>query len=349
MEDLRDNQAMAEALPNLGTSLRTVLPDAQIHVLQNDLLDIRFDGLPAWKIHITKQMLNSQLQMFVTSIDLLPHCLASLSFGDLQRIAAIENLGLRGVSVFPLDPALHEGRGGLRIRASFVGQKGRSTDEVENLAFDIMNGLSFARILEDRITDSAIAGEFSHELYASRFTSKLQLKTTRIVTIGQPVFDGSSDRVFSEIMRSLKSDLGFQIRSSGNRTALAVAPSSQSTDPIEIVIRIPQEIPIFIAHAPIIKINGKTEEEIATILDELNSQSESGHFEYNPIDQILSYAAWKQLTNDLRHFSFDHTVLTVNRAYALAIENLELAPIPSMEGEVIQLPAKNPIATKKAN
>lgn len=339
---------MAEALPKLATSLRSVLPDAHIQVLQNDLLDIRFDGLPAWKIHVTRQILNNQLQMFVSHIDLFPLCLASLSLGELQRIAAIENLGLRGVSIYPIDPALHEGRGGLRIRASFVGQKGRSTDEVENLTVDIMNVLSFARTLEDRITDSAIAGEFSHELYASRFNGKTQIQATRIVTSGQPVFDGSSDRVFSEIMRSLKSDLGFQVRSSGNRTALAVAPSVQSKDPIEIVIRIPEEIPIFIAHAPLIKISGKSEEEIATILDELNSQSESGHFEYNPTDQILSYAAWKQLTNDLRHFSFDHTVLTVNRAYALAIENFNFAPAQSTGGEIVQFPVKNPIATKKA-
>lgn len=319
--EIRDSNELSEALPRLASSMRSVLTEAQIQVLDNHQIDIRFDGLPSWKINVTRQLVNNQLQMFVSHVDLFPLCLASLSFSELQGLSAVENLGLRGVTVLPIDPGLHEGRGGLRIRASFVGQKGRSTDEIENLTVDIMNVLAFARTLEDRITDSTIAGEFSQELYNSRFGSKSQLQSTRIVSNGQSMFEGSTDRVFSEIMRSLKSDLGFQIRSSGQRTALAVAPSAQSKDPIEIVIRIPEEIPVFIAHAPLMKITGKSEDEVAAILDDLNSQSESGHFEYNPTDQILCYTAWKQLTNDLRHFSFDHAVLSVNRAYAMAVEN----------------------------
>lgn len=319
--EIRDNHELSEALPRLAASMKSVLADAQIQILENRQIDIRFDGLPSWKINVTKQLLNNQLQMFVSHVDLFPLSLASLSLSELQRLCAVENLGLRGVTVTPIDPGLHDGRGGLRVRASFVGQKGRSTDEIENLSVDIMNVLAFARTLEDRITDSAIAGEFSQELYSSRFGAKTQVQPTRIISNGQSVFEGSTDRVFSEIMRSLKSDLGFQIRSSGQRTALAVAPSAQGKDPIEIVIRIPEEIPVFIAHAPLMKITGKTENEVAAILDELNSQSESGHFEYNPADQVLCYTAWKQLTNDLRHFSFDHTVLSVNQAYAMALEN----------------------------
>ena len=348
MENLRDNQELSEALPRLASSMKSVLADAHIQILENHQIDIRFDGLPAWKIHVTRQLLNNQLQMFVTHIDLFPLCLASLSFSELQRLAAIENLGLRGVTVTPVDPGLHDGRGGLRVRASFVGQKGRSTDEVENLTVDIMNVLAFARTLEDRLTDSAIAGEFSQELYLSRFAAKTQVQPTRIVSSGQSVFDGSTDRVFSEIMRSLKSDLGFQIKSSGQRTALAVAPSAQTKDPIEIVIRIPEGIPVFIAHAPLMKITGKSDDEIATILDDLNSQSESGHFEYNPADQVLCYTAWKQLTNDLRHFSFDHTVLSVNRAYAMAVENFEQAPVLENGGKVLQFPTPQAQAAKKA-
>jgi hypothetical protein len=322
MEDVRDCRAMDEALSLLASSMKDAFSGAQVSILSDDLIDIRFEGLPAWKVNVTRQLLNNQLQLFVTQIDLFPHSLTGFQMEALTQIAASENCGLRGVSVYAIDPALRDGQGGLRVRASFVGQKGRSTDEIENLALDIMNVLAFARTLEDRVTDSTIAGEFSQELYNSRMQHQNLEPVTRIVSSGEPVLDCNVERIFSEVVRSLKEDLGFQVRSSGDLMALATAPFVYAKDPIEIVIRIPPSAPIFIAHAPLMKVSGKSKAEISTILDDLNSESESGHFEFNSKDETLCYTAWKHLTNDLRHFSFDHTVLTVNRAYSLAHENL---------------------------
>lgn len=330
---------MAEAIPRLAISMRSVLSDASIQVLEKNNIEIRFDGLPAWKIEVARKLVNHQYQIFSTTIDLAPLCLASLSLEELQRLAALENLGLRGATILPIDPALNDGRGSIRIRASFVGQKGRTTDEVENLTVDILNVLAFARTLEDRLTDSAIAGEFSFELYNSRYETRTIVPPSRFVSNGQVLFQGSTDRVFGEITKSLKTELGFQVRNAGNKTAIVVAPATKTDTPIEIVIRIPDEIPVFVAHAPLVKITGKNPVEIASFLDELNSQGEAGHFEFNPVDQALCFTAWKHLTNDLRHFSFDHTILSVNRAYALATENLSVAPVRTGGGIVLSFPA----------
>jgi hypothetical protein len=339
VESIQDSTMMAEAIPRLADSMRSVLSDASVQVLEQNNIEIRFDGLPAWKIDVARTLVNHQYQMFSTSIDLSPLCLATMSLEDLQRLATVENLGLRGATVLPIDPALNDGRGAIRIRASYIGQKGRSTDEVENLTIDILNVLAFTRILEDRLTDSSIAGDFSFELYNSRFGPHAIVPPSRFVSNGQVLFQGSTERVFGEISKSLKSDLGFQVRNAGNKTAIVVAPATKTDSPIEIVIRIPDEIPVFVAHAPLMKISGKSQIEIAALLDELNAQGEAGHFEFNPADQVLFFAAWKHLTNDLRHFSFDHTILSVNRAYALATENLLVAPVQAGGGIVLSFPA----------
>ncbi len=339
MENIKDSSTMAEAIPRLAVSMRSVLSDASVQVLEKNNIEIRFDGLPAWKIDVARTLVNHQYQMFSTSIDLAPRCLESMSLIDLQKLAAVENLGLRGATILPIDPALNEGRGALRIRSTYLGQKGRSTDEVENLTIDILNVLAFARTLEDRLTDSAIAGEFSFELYSSRFETRTIVPPSRFVSNGQVLFQGSTERVFAEITKSLKTELGFQIRNAGNKAAIVVAPATKTDSPIEIVIRIPDEIPVFVAHAPLLKISGKSATEIAAMLDDLNSQAEAGHFEFNPVDQILCFTSWKHLTNDLRHFSFDHTILSVNRAYTLATENLSVAPVRSGGGIVLSFPS----------
>jgi len=339
VEKIRDSSVMANAIPRLAVSMRSVLSDANVQVLKKDKIEIRFDGLPAWKVNVARTLVNHQFQMFSTAIDLSPTCLATMPLEELQRLATFENLGLRGATVLPIDPALNDGRGAIRIRASFIGQKGRSTDEVENLTIDILNVLAFARTLEDRLTDSAIAGDFSFELYNSRFATRAIVPHSRFVSNGQVLFQGSSERVFGEILKSLKSDLGFQVRNAGIKTAMVVAPAAKTDSPIEIVVRIPDEIPVFVAHAPLMKISGKSQIEIAALLDELNAQGEAGHFEFNPADQVLGFAAWKHLTNDLRYFSFDHSILSVNRAYALANENLLGAPVQTGGGIVLSFPA----------
>lgn len=329
---------MDQAIPILATAMQSVLADAQIQVVENQQIAIRFDGLPSWRIKVVRNVFSGHNQMIETQIDLTPLCLASMTPLELGRLAASENLGLRGVTVLPLNPVEHDDRGGLRVRASFVGQKGRTTDEVENLAIDILTVLAFARTLEDRLTDNTVAGEFSFELYNSRFESPTTAQPVRFVTTGHQVFEGSQDRVFSEIVKPFKTELAFEIREISQRTALLRAPNSE----LEIVARIPNEIPIFVAHAPLMKLAGKTPAQVWELVAMLNSKVEAGHFEFNPNDSILSFTTWKHLTNDLRHFSFDHAVLSLNRAFSMALENVHFAPVLPVGGsrtQILQLPA----------
>jgi predicted nuclease with RNAse H fold len=345
--DTVDTLTMDQAIPILATAMQSVLADAQIQVVENRQISIRFDGLPSWRINVSRHVISSQNQMIETQIDLMPLSLASMTPLELGRLATSENLGLRGVSVIPLNPEQNDDRGGLRVRASFVGQKGQTTDEVENLAIDILTVLAFARTLEDRVTDNTIAGEFAFELYNSRFESPTVAQPVRFITTGQKVFEGSQDRVFSEIMKPLKSELSFDVKEIGIRTAMLRAPGSN----LEILAKIPNEIPIFVAHAPLMKLDGKTAEQIWELLSELNSKVESGHFEFNPNDSILSFTTWKHLTNDLRHFSFDHTIFSVTRAFSMATENVRFAPVLSVGGksaQVLHLPNSLRPSLKKA-
>lgn len=331
--DTQDRIMMDEAIPRLAVAMQSVLADAQIQVLGQHSLDIRFDGLPSWKIAVVRKMVNNQHQIIESQIDLTPLCLASMLPAELQRLAAIENTGLRGVTVVPLEPGVSDYRGGLRVRAAFVGQKGRTTDEVENLAIDILTVLSFARTLEDRLTNSTIAGEFSFELYNARNADSALIQQTRFITTGQRIFEGSQDRVFHEVMKTMKSEFSFDIRAAGERTSILRAPGST----LEIVTKIPNEIPIFVAHADLMKLDGMTPAQIWNLLEELNSQGEAGHFEANLNEGYLSFTAWKHLTNDLRHFSFDHTIFSVIRAFAMANENIHGAPVLSAGGKSAQI------------
>lgn len=314
---------MEETIPHLATAMQSVLADARIQVLGQQQIDICFDGMPTWKISVVRRLVSSQFQMIETQVDLMPLCIASMSLTELQRLAATENIGLRGVTVLPLQPALNDDRAGLRLRASFVGQKGQTTDEVENLAIDIFTVLSFARTLEDRMTDSSVAGEFSFELYKTRMESSTSLVPARFVNNGQKFFEGSEERVFSEIMKSFTNELSFAVRNIAERSAIIRAPGSE----LEIVAKIPSEVPIFVIHAPLIKLTDMTGEDIWSLLEELNSHGEAGHFEVDFNNEILSFTSWKHLTNDLRSFSFDHIVFSVLRAHALANECVYGAPV----------------------
>ncbi len=326
--DTPDTMRMKDAIPKLAASMQSVLTDAQIQILEEKQLDIRFDGLPAWKISVTPHPITQHYQMIETYIDLFPLCLASMSTLELQRLAASENLGLRGVTVIPLRPEDHDDRSGLRVRSCFVGKNGDSDDEVENLAIDILTVLTFARTLEDRVTDNTIAGEFSFELYNSRFESPSSSQSTRFVTTGQKIFDGSHDRVFAEVMKVLKPEFAHELRQAGERTAIITA----SADRLEIVAKIPSEIPMFIAHAPLLDLSGMTPPQLWELLEVLNSNIEAGHFEANPTDMVLNFTAWKHLTNDMRQFSFDHAIVSVNRAFKMASKNIQFAPVQMVGG-----------------
>ena len=341
--DVENSALMEETIPRLAVAMQSALTDAQIQVLGSQQIDIRFDGLPAWKISVMRKLVNNQHQMVETQIDLLPLCLASMSTVELQRLAALENVGLRGVSVVPIQPDPEDERGGLRIRAAFVGQKGRTTDEVENLATDILTVLTFARTLEDRVTQNSIAGEFSFELYGSRYDNSTNQESIRFIKTGQKIFEGSEDRVFSQIIKAMASEFSFEVRNAGERSAIIRAPNSS----LEIVVKIPKDTQLFVAHASLMKLENMSPERIWLLLDELNSQGEAGHFEVSHVDGNLCFTAWKHLTNDLRHFSFDHTIFSVHRAYNLATESIFGAPVFAAS-QVINMPNRRPLTLKKA-
>lgn len=329
----KEAASMAEAIPRLAIAMRSVLPDANVQVvrstrqnLSNEEIEIRFAGLPAWCVRISRQLAGNQRQIIETSVDLMPLCLAMLSDAELDRLAALENLGLRGVSLVPIGKK-NRSRGGLRIRTSFLAQKGRTADEVENLAIDILTVTSFARSLEDRLTGCSVAGEFSFELYASRTKLGAPASSNRFITHGHQVFSGSTDRVFAEVLKSFKQDFSFKIRTTSSSSAVIepVQPiaGSGTTPALQIVARIPREIPIFLCQVELMKLSRHSPEQVIGLLAELNLDCESGHFEFDVEKKVLVYSTWKHLTNDLRRFSFDHVVYSVMRAHALAQLSIE--------------------------
>lgn len=308
---------MEEVIPRLANAMQWVLADAQIQVAeQQSKFDLRFDGLPAWQLVVTRHPITSDYQMIETHIDLFPLCIASLSKTELQRLTASENYGLRGVTVSPLHAEQNDDRSGLRVRTRFVAQKGESEDEVENLTVDILTVLSFARTLEDRLTENAVAGEFSFELYNSRFEGPNAALTARFVRTDQNIFEGSSERVFHEVMSKVKPSFPHELRNAGARSTIITVQDSQPL--LEIVAKIPDEVAMFIAHAPLLNLTGMDPAEVWAMLEELNSSTEVGHFELNSNDMILCFTTWKHLTNDLRQFSFEHAIAAVNNAFRTA-------------------------------
>jgi len=302
-----------------------VLADAQITVIGQERIEIRFDGLASMQINVVRHLVNNRFQMIESQLDLAPLSIANLSRTDLARLAAIENLGMRGVSVLPIDGEQNNGRAALRIRSGFVGQKGRTVDEIENLAIDVLTTIAFARQLEDRITAHAVAGEFSFELFEARRKAR-PFVANRFINHGQMIFSGSTDRVFSQICTTLRNDFHFAVKTLSSNTAHVEPPRIQGLSVgkgLEILAKIPSETPIFYCHASLMKLDSTSTENIWLLLADLNSQLESGHFEWNPIDQILSFVSWKHLTNDLRHFSFDYVMFSAAHAYALAMETVE--------------------------
>lgn len=314
---------MAEAIPRLAIAMRSVLADAQVTVSGTESIQIRFDGLPSMKIEVVRHLVNNQFQMIESRLDLAPLCISTLSRTDLSRLAAMENLGMRGISVLPVSPEQNHGRAALRLRTGFVGQKGRTKDEVENLAIDILTTIAFARQLEDRLTENSVAGEFSFELYQTVNRSRPTVPI-RVINHGQSIFSGSTDRVFAQICATLRNDFQFGVTNVSPNTARIDSPRFNGGDrAVEMLAKIPSESPIFMCQANLMKLEAGLAESVWTLLADLNAQVESGHFEWNPIDRVLSFVSWKHLTNDLRHFSFDYVIFSATHAMALALETLK--------------------------
>lgn len=339
MESIRETIMMAEAIPRLAVAMSSVLSDAKVTVIGKDSIEIRFNGVPALQVNVIRRVVNNQFQIIESQVDLSPNCLSRLSLTELQRLAASENLGLRGVTVLPIHPDISSDKTGLRIRAGFVGQKGRTPDEIENLAIDILTVISFARTLEDRVTESSIAGEFSFELYQSRHEQRDQAARARFVSHGQHTFSGSTERVFEQIIRTLQTDFHFDLVQKEDRSATMKPPGQTAAQPLQITIRIPTETPIFTCYTPLMRLPALKPEIIWSILANLNNQVENGHFEWNPTDQVLAFISWKHLTNDLRNFSFDYVVFSASHALALALETVQTSTVvrlvPSYSPQVV--------------
>ena len=79
-----------------------------------------------------------------------------------------------------------------------MGQKGRTVDEAENLAIDVLSLLRYARLLEDRIMRSTAGYYFSYEMYHSQYLSK-GLGRNRFINYARSIFNGSTERVFGQL------------------------------------------------------------------------------------------------------------------------------------------------------
>lgn len=323
MENIKETLLMAEAIPRLAVAMSSALSEAKILVVGKEKIEIRFNGLPSLHVTVFRRLLSNQFQIIESQVDLYPECLAMLSLKELQRLAASENLGLHGVTVLPLHPDLNSAKAGLRIRAGFVGQKGRTADEAENLAIDILNTTAFARTLEDRVTENTVGSEFSFELYQSRRERRGPEVRARFVAHGQHSFAGSTERVFEQILKTLRNDFHFEVMQKSDQSATIHPPGQTGSQPLQIATRIPSDTPIFTCHAPLMKLPTLKPEVIWSILADLNTQIENGHFSWNPADQVLAFTSWKHLTNDLRNFSFDHVVFSASNALALALDTVQ--------------------------
>lgn len=319
-----------EMLKRLASSLHDQFSDdLLIQVIQapaaptQSVIEVRNQGVPAWTACVSQRPSeNNAHQILVeTCIEVFPHALQSLDEDALLRLTANENLGLRGVSVVA---EIRESKRILRLRSTYLTQAAASRDEDENMAIDLMTCLRYAQTLEDRITGCSVAGQFSFELYATRHEQPGR-QPVRYTTESSSVFNGSTERVFGQVCEILTTDFSFQVNRVSAQTAMISMPGAD----LQIVGKIPEEIPMFTCSAPLIQMNDSMrfqDRQIWSMLNELNAQSEHGHFEFNPFDRVLSFASWKHLTNDLRHSSFDHVVLAAVHAFTKAQNMLLNAP-----------------------
>ncbi|MES2965145.1 MAG: hypothetical protein V4760_14765 [Bdellovibrionota bacterium] len=290
--------------------LRSAFPDAGLDVEQDRLVlrlttpsprTIEFSSTPVPTAgHEPYQVIQASLRFRFDALDEIP-------VQDFLRLIAAENAGLRGVTVVSDEI---EGRRAIRVRASFLGVRGRTKDEAENVLIDVLSLVRFSRLLEDRILRSTAAGLFCVEMYHSQYLSKTGGRN-RYVNYARSVFQGSPDRILGEVTRVLKDDHGFDVRSNG------VTQMTLTTDDrdIEINVRVPEEIPmmVFSARLPVAPMDQRKAHALA---DKLNRAMIVGHFEVvtttgGSRNCAIAFSAWKHMTNDLRLYAVDHLVATL--------------------------------------
>ena len=303
-----------ETFPRLAVRLRSMFPDAQVELQENSKgLRVLFSAFPNWELEVAAVAAQKGFSVFQTSLVLRYDCLQDIPEEDYLRLISAENLGLRVVTLL----AEAEGtRRSIRIRSSFIGQKGRTRDEAESLAIDVLSQVRFARILEDRITRSMAGENFSYEMYYSQYLSK-SIGRNRFINYARSIFQGSCERVFGQVTSMIREDYKYKVHSSKQLIATVNPPSSQ----LEIMVRIPEEIPVLTCTAPLYK-SAAEPLETFRLVARLNSLVPSGHFEVSADGSLISYVIWKHLTNDLRFYSLDQMIAAVHQAERLLLTEM---------------------------
>ncbi len=295
---------LAEAFPRLAIRLRSTFPDAEIE-LKESTLRIRFSAFPAWEVEVKATPCHDQFQVFESKIVLRYECLKDIPDTDFYRLISAENLGLRGVSIL-VDPA--GGHHGLALRSSFIGQKGRTRDEGENLAIDVLSLLRFARLFDDRILRSLVGDRFSYDIYYTQYLAR-SIGRNRYINYARSIFQGSTQRVFGQLAHMFKEDYKFNVSVSKSSVATGTTPNS----PTQIILRIPDESPMITCLASL-QVAAWTPEKSFELVAHLNPLMNSGHFEVNPDGSLISFVTWKHLTNDLRFYSLDQLIDEIHSA-----------------------------------
>ncbi len=315
----------AGVLPRLAVRLRSAFPDAGLEI-ERSRLTLRLTSPTPRTIEFTSSAVptagHEPYQVIEASLRIRFDALDEVPDPDFMRLIAAENTGLRGVTVVSDEI---EGHRAIRIRASFLGIRGRTKDEAENVLIDVLSLIRFSRLLEDRILRSTAAGLFCVEMYHSQYLSKTGGRN-RYVNYARSVFQGSPERILGEATRILKEDHGFDVRSSGvTQTMMTTAERD-----LEIQVRVPDEIPmiVFSARLPVAPMDARKANALA---DRLNRDSNVGHFEVvtsqNSRTCAIAFSAWKHMTNDLRLYAVDHLVATLLQAAEQVRDDSPLRPL----------------------
>lgn len=309
---------LSEAFPRLAVRLRSTFPDAKIS-LTKEILRVRLPAFPAWEVEVAATPCHEQFQVIQSKITLTYDCLRNISDSDFNRFISAENLGLRGVTLIAENDW---GRRAISIRTSFVGQKGRTRDEAENLAIDVLSLLRFARLIEDRVLRSVAGLKFSYDMYYSQYLSK-SIGRNRFINYARSIFQGSTERVFGQVTNMLREEYKYKVNVSRPFMATISRPTSSST----IVLRVPEEIPMLTASAGLRVVSWQAEKSF-DLVARLNPQIRFGHFEVNADGSLISFIAWKHLTNDLRYYALDQLLASVNEAESLLENEIRLSENP---------------------
>jgi hypothetical protein len=302
-------------IQRLVVRLRSAFPEATVECLGTERLKIVLGPQAPRMIEVSSvpvQVNGADFQIVDARMSLRFECLESVTEIDFNRLVNAENFGLRGVTVLRSENDHSvEGRS-IVVRSSFLGLKGRTQDEAENALIDILSMVRFSRLLEDRILRSSAAGAFCFEMYQSQYLSKSGLRN-RYINYARSVFQGSAERIFGEVSKTLTDDHGCKLETKRFAEALATKAGMQFD------LRIPEETPMLIL-ASELKTPTKDFRKLVMIANRLNEQFTMGHFEVSTDpragEPTLSFVQWKHLTNDLRLYAIDYAMQNLAEAAA---------------------------------